>query len=778
MRRIPQLRLIAAHWALLAVCALFLLTAALTLDDYGTSGDEQYQRLMGRVPLDYLAGDGERAFDQLPIPHDRYYGAVFEAPLALLERIPGLEDPRDISLGRNFLTHLFFLVGGVFCYLLVHRLFGSRALALVATILFLLHPRIYTHSFFNSKDVPFLAAFMIALYLVHRAFRRDTLGAFLLCGAGVGLLVNLRIMGIVLFAAVLALRALDLAFAGSAGARKRALLTGGGFALAALLAYYASLPVLWTDPFGRFAELVRTLGDHPTAWFHLFRGEWLYSANGPPLDYVPVWVAITTPPATLLLAFIGAVALAWRGLRRPRAIPRDGPLRFGILLVALPVATTAAIVVLESNVYHDWRQLYFLYAPLLLLAVFGLHGIMAVARGRWPRVGAYALAGGAIAVALVSMVRIHPYEDNHFTLLTDRTTPERPESRYEMDYWGQYVRPVLTGILRDHPSGAIFVSPSSSFARIQIRALPPHERERITVTKDFRSGERNFLELHRSQPCLAPRPATAYAARIYATTLHCVVEPVAWLGGLRRQALATEPLVRAVYDIHRDGRLLTYLRDECPPGDVAGESDGPRLFLHVAPLDPGALPSERGLDFDNLDAALRGGSARIDGNCVAVAVLPDYPIASIRTGQITDDGILWEVEFAPDGRGVVPPAAPDYAAARREALAGEPLARSFFDIYRDGRELTYVRDGCTEAEAEARFFLHAVPADAGDLPEHRREHGFDNLDFALAARGARIDGNCVAVVRLPDYPIASVRTGQYDETGALWTAEFALPDGE
>ena len=765
------------HWALFAVCALFLLAGAFALDDYGTSGDEQYQRAVGKAVLDYLAGEGERAFDQLPIAHDRYYGAVFEAPLALLERIPGLEDARDVSLSRNFLTHLFFLASGVFCYLLVLRLFGSRALALVAMILFLLHPRLYAHSFFNSKDVPFLAAFMITLYLAHRAFRRETLGAFLLCGAGVGLLVNLRVMGVVLFAAVFALRALDLSFGGSAEARKRALLTGGGFTLAALLTYYGSLPVLWTDPVGRFAELVRTLGAHPTAWFHLFRGEWLYSANGPPLEYVPVWVGITTPPATLLLAMAGAVALALRAIRRPGNVLRDGPLRFGILLAALPAATTAAVVVLENNVYHDWRQLYFLYAPLLLLAVFGLHGIMVLARGRWPRAGAYALTGAAIAVAVASMVRVHPYEDNHFTLLTDRTTPERPESRYEMDYWGQYLRPVLTAILQDHPSGRVFVSPSSSFARLQHRALPPDERERIIVTKDFRSGERNFLELHRSQPCLAPRSAIAYAARIYATTLHCVVEPVAWLGGLRRQALATEPLVRAVYDIHRDGRLLTYVRDECPRDDVAGGS-GARFFLHVVPLDPGELPPERGLGFDNLDRALRDGTGRIDGNCVAAVVLPDHPIATIHTGQLTDSGVLWEVEFTPDGRVAVPLAPSDYAAARRAALAGEPVARSVFDVHLDGRALTYVRDGCTAAEAEARFFLHVVPADEGDLPPHREQYGFDNLDFTLETRGARIDGNCVAVARLPDYPIASVRTGQYDGTGALWTAEFPLPDGE
>ena len=154
------------------------------------------------------------------VPHDRYYGAAFEAPLALLlERIIGMEDSRDILLGRYLLTHLVFLAGGVFCYLLVLRMFNSRPLALVALVLFLLHPRIYAHSFFNSKDVPFLAMFMIALWLVHRAFRHDTLGAFVLCGAGVGLLVNLRIMGVILFAAVLALRALDLGGGGGGQVR-------------------------------------------------------------------------------------------------------------------------------------------------------------------------------------------------------------------------------------------------------------------------------------------------------------------------------------------------------------------------------------------------------------------------------------------------------------------------------------------------------------------------------------------------------------------------------
>ena len=541
------------------------------------------------------------------------------------------------------------------------------------------------------------------------------------------------------------------------------------FALAALLTYHASLPVLWTDPFGRFAELVRTLSSHPLDAIHPFRGEWLYSLDGPPWDYAPVWVGISTPPATLLLALAGAVALAWGGLRRPGDILRNGPLRFGFLLALLPVAAGVAVVVLETNVYA-WRHLFFLYAPLAPLAITGIHRFTSSVRGRWPKAGAYTLLGVAVATVIVSTARIHPHQINYFNFLADRTTPERLQSRYEVSE-GQHgpVLEMLTAIPDARPPASLSLSWYASS-----RLLPREKLERFRLTRDFRSGERNVLILPDPRACSlasASPSAIVRAVRIYASTLHCVVEPVAWLGERRRQALAAEPLVRAVYDIHRNGRLLIYLRDGCPREDV--EAREIRFFLHVVPVDASDLLPRRGEHgFNNSDRSLRHGLARIDGDCVGVFVLPDYPIATVRTGQYDDAGVLWEADVA------IGDGAPVYAAARREALAKEPLVRSVYDVHLAGRALTYLRDRCTESEATARFFLHVVPADEGDLPEHRREYGFDNLDFRLAARGARLDGNCVAVVRLPDYPIASIRTGQYDDAGALWTAEFPLPDGE
>ncbi len=738
------------HWALAVMLALFLFAGAQALDGSMVSIDVGHQRAIGRAALDYLAGDGERALDRVHFAHDRYYGAVLEAPLVLVERILGL-DGRDIHLVRHLLMHLLFLGGGAICYLLVLRLFGSRALALAAMVLFLLHPRLYASSFPDSKDAPFLAMFMVALYLIHRAFRRDTLGAFLLCGAGVALVANLRVMGLLLFAAVLVPRALDLARAGGAKERWRVLLTGAGFALAALLAYYASLPALWTDPAGRFADLIETLSSHPYTPFELFQGEWLWSGNGPPLAYVPVWVGITTPPATLALAATGVAALAWGVLRHPRAIPRDGSPRFGILLAALPVITVAAVVLLDANVYSSWRQLYFLYAPVLLLAAFGLRWLTSPLRGRWPRAGGYALAGAVVVVTLVSLARIHPNRDVYFTFLTDRTTPERLASRYGPVGQSQIY---AADILAAHPSERLFTT-IREYLRIR-ELLPPDELERFVDTRDFRSGERNFYELREPRGCPASAP---YATRVYAVTLHCIVDPVEYFGELRRRALAMEPLDRSRFDAWRVGNILVYVRDGCSPDDLAT-----RFFLYVHPVDATdvpirrpAFPAHRGEHgFETLDFDFGRFGARIDGDCVAAAPLPAYPIARIETGQYTP---AWAV------------------AARRAVADAEPAASSAFDVWLDGRALTYVREECSAEDADVRFFLHVHPADGGALPPWRAEHGFENLDFAFHHRGAFTeDGACVAVARLPAWPIASIHTGQFGGAGRLWTVEFALPD--
>ena len=106
------------------------------------------------------------------------------------------------------------------------------------------------------------------------------------------------------------------------------------------------------------------------------------------------------------------------------------------------------------------------------------------------------------------------------------------------------------------------------------------------------------------------------------------------------------------------------------------------------------------------------------------------------------------------------------------------LASNRVDVWLDGNRLLYVKEGrCAGSaeEPEAPFFLHVVPLQQSDLPESRKEYGYDNLDFDIADDWMRLgfSHRCVAARRLPDYAVASIRTGQFvEDSGRLWEEEI------
>ena len=117
----------------------------------------------------------------------------------------------------------------------------------------------------------------------------------------------------------------------------------------------------------------------------------------------------------------------------------------------------------------------------------------------------------------------------------------------------------------------------------------------------------------------------------------------------------------------------------------------------------------------------------------------------------------------------------------RQAILGrQPVARSFFDVYRYRDRLVYIRESCNPDNLKERFFLHIFPKNRDDLPKARRPHGFDNLDFDFfdylnfdfRKRGIRFDGKCMAVAPLPKYDIDYIRTGQFNDQGELWSATW------
>ena len=775
LRRVP-------FWAqALAVCALFAVAGVAVLDDYGMNWDETDQRRTAAVVVDYTLG----AFEEPPRIHNRYYGVAFEMPLLLAERALGLQDSRDIYLTRHLLTHLLFIAGGFACGMLAYRMLGSRWIALFAMLMFLLHPRLYAHSFFNTKDIPFAVMLIIALYLTHRAFRKDTIGAFLLCGIGAGLAINLRPFGLMLPPMILAMRALDLWQAGREE-RKRILATAGIFAAAALAVVYIIHPYYWEDPL-RFVEGVRVLSQHPTIVDNLFMGE-IYRSDAAPWNYIPVWFAITSPPAALLLGAIGCAAVCRQGVARPLAALRDRETRFRILLIGCVVLPVAAIIALQSNIYDGWRQMYFLWAPFCLLAAVGLHHIANISMGGgiW-KIGArlpgwvhdgglrrtlvYGAVGGGLLTTLTAMAALHPHQQVYFNALADTKTPGAPGNRYDMDYWQIAQRQSFEYLLARYPDDTLRVWPRN----ITLQILPQNDRERILVPR--RAHETDYFIHPIYGRRNLPEDPAVHSIRAYGSGIAFILDT---------RSEVYRDYYRAEYDdIEANGTLLAssdfdiyihdgavhYLKEDCEP--PANPDANIKAFLHIFPADRADLSADRrehgfeNRDFSRLDAH----AAFFDGKCIDRDPLPDYPIARIRTGQRAQGEMVWSAD--------IDLASHAAAQALYEIVAaggyGQPVARSDFDVYLRGNGLAYLKEPCDQGDVDARFFLHIIPGDPADLPAGLRERGFDNLDFQFGDHGGRAGDKCVATLELPGYGIERIRTGQFvSGEGRVWGVEFPV----
>ena len=645
------------HRLALIVWCLFLITGLAIVDDYGLSHDAKEQFLTSINTLNYVLHDDPNLLQT----HNRFYGAAFELSLLLLmEGVLGLEDPRHVYLTRHVLTHLFFLLGGFCCYLLARRLAGDRLVALLVMLLFLLSPRLYAHSFFNSKDPVFASAFVMALLFASRAFDRDSVGAYRWCGAAAGLLVHLRVMGVVLFAAVLVFRAWAWFRAGRGAARRRAAATTGGFVLWGGLVLFISLPYLWGDPAGRLAEMVVVLADHPTVLHQLFRGQ-VFSSAALPWDYVLHWFAISQPPVTLLLGLLGlgALGLAAGGVVRRGAGAGPGrglgaaELRFGVLLATCFVLPLVVFVLLRPNTINGWRHFYFLHGPFCLLATFALMGLRQLpargARKGWVGGAACALTAAGLCVAALEMAQIHPNQYLYFNFLADRKTPEGLRERYETDYWNMMLRQGYEHILRQGPASTVNMRPRVLHSRADINRnveiLPAAARSRFT----YDSARDPDFYLARNAGIPPPSalkdsfPPVLHRFKVYNNTMMTVstpdlsrVDPAVAdaYRALHRATTAGEPAARAGgFDVHLHGNRLAWVKETCEPGALMSP-----FRLRLYPADAGRLPThhqKRGY------FTISASGVRFDGKCLGAARLPDFALARVRLGQ---QG-RWEVDI-------------------------------------------------------------------------------------------------------------------------------------
>ena len=153
--------------------SLYLVLGLLIYGDYGMSWDEELQRTHGLVSAKYVDEwvnytEEVYTWQDLPTYEHRFYGVWFSLPAVWLEKALGLESFRAQFRMRHLLVFLIFWSSTLLFYRLLKERFRHWGWALLGVAMLVLSPRIFAHSFYNPKDLPFLSLYILGSYSLFR----------------------------------------------------------------------------------------------------------------------------------------------------------------------------------------------------------------------------------------------------------------------------------------------------------------------------------------------------------------------------------------------------------------------------------------------------------------------------------------------------------------------------------------------------------------------------------------------------------------------------------
>lgn len=464
---------------------VYLIIGAWVYQDYGIPTDENTQRQHGLVSAKYIIQKIDPQyesplFEELPDLESypsKNYGVALNLPLALFEIFTDFSDTRTLYLFRHYVIFLFFFVGTLAFFKLAAERFADWRIGLLGTAFFILTPRIFADSFFNIKDTAFLAAFTIAMYFGFRFWRKPNISNALWFGFFAAFATNIRIITVMLVALVIIYAVIH---------RGRPMRQAWLAYVVLLTAYTAFLvmlfPASWNDPIKTIGETLLVFSNFERfTGSTLFRGVSILGQYVPP-EYLPVWIAITTPMLYLSGFVVGTIAALIHGIKALRS--RSNPiLHEDLVFLALALVPVLAAIILGSTLYNGWRHFFFIYAPFMLVALTGLtfiwqEGLPAL-KPHLRQVGIIFLVlwvGGTLVNNARWMVVNHPFQNVFYNPILVQLFGGR--EGFDRDYWGLSIRQGLEYILAIDDRESIPVQIDGN-AQTRGFILKKEERERI-----------------------------------------------------------------------------------------------------------------------------------------------------------------------------------------------------------------------------------------------------------------------------------------------------------
>jgi Dolichyl-phosphate-mannose-protein mannosyltransferase len=419
----------------LSVVVLVVLVFS-TFKEYAVSNDEGLQQHYGDLIVAYYrSGFTDRSVFDF---RDLYlYGGLFDMIAALLAQIL----PFDLYDIRHVMS-AFAGVGGVVATWATARMIAGPRAGFMAGLALATCGVWYGGMFNHTKDVPFAAAMMGALYFLMRAARdlpdprrADILWFGVLLGAALGL----RATGLLMVGYVGVVTVLQ-----SWPTRQRGWTIAAGHAVSSSAMFIPAFAIAYiimvaSWPWASLDFLNPVRGIFAFAHFHypirtILAGH-VYYMGEVPRWYEPDYLAIKLPLLVLIGVAAALLSTAWSAVKRTDGRPDGARFREIGILAFVIVFPLACQVVCQGPSFTGMRHFLFVVPPIAALAGIGGHILISALEAKKRAVGFAAIAAVATVWVwnVVTLVRLHPYEYLFYNSVVGGL--EGASRRYETDYW-------------------------------------------------------------------------------------------------------------------------------------------------------------------------------------------------------------------------------------------------------------------------------------------------------------------------------------------------------
>jgi len=418
-------------WISLTLMGVFMLFGALQV---GVPADEPIDYAYGVSCVYYFTSLGkDTTYSALKVnnvnfPDQKYYGAAFEMIAPLINAIFLIKNPFPT---HHILCAFAGIVLLLYTGLIAQLMKGWRAGLLALWIIFLT-PIVTGNAFFNSKDIPFAAAFAAGIYYFVLYFQdppKISRAASIGIALSVATAVSIRISGILLpaYIALFALGWYMMHAKQNKGKVKFfskyllniALMLGGGTMLA-LLTY----PNFWHEGLKHIAGGLAVTRKFQHNIYMLYENNLVSSQKINTGSYLARYFFMSVPELVLIAFIFSTVVLIIYRNRFEKG--------FNWMLLFGAIFPIAYVVLIKAPVYNGWRHLMFIYPFIVVVTALGINELFLLVKAQTTRY----IASGILMIAMIDLfvwqIRAFPYNYVYYNHLSGGLSSIY--KRYDTDY--------------------------------------------------------------------------------------------------------------------------------------------------------------------------------------------------------------------------------------------------------------------------------------------------------------------------------------------------------